>query len=363
MFQRHHHLGVGLAFLDRAEELRRLAGALQRRTPVLLVVYGRRRCGKSTLLQRLIRPGDIYFLADERERSLQIQALAESVDGVLSGFSAARYPSWASLIDTLSARLGGGRCLFIDEFPYLVRQAPELPSLIQREIDRPASAGFSWVLCGSAQRMMQGSVLDRTAPLYGRAREIIQVRPLAAGWIAEALRLDPIAAVRAYAVWGGIPRYWELAAEHSSTRGAVRELVLDRNGVLHEEPLRLLRDDMRSPVQAYSLLSLVGAGCHRLSEIAVRVGKPAGSLTRAGRFDRAGIDPARDPVGGGQPLHQAHALPAPGPIPPVSHRVRAAPPGLARAGSDGSSSPALRRALRRARRQSVGGSRQGVGAR
>jgi hypothetical protein len=85
----------------------------------------------------------------------------------------------------------------------------------------------------------------------------------------------------AYAAWGGVPRYWELARAHASLWDAVRELVLDRHGVLHDEPAGLLLDDMRAAGQAYSLLSLIGGGCHRLSEVAARMGKPAGSLTRA----------------------------------------------------------------------------------
>lgn len=269
-----------LPFLDRVDELRRLARALRGPEATLVVVYGRRRCGKSTLLQKIVGRQDVYFLADERERPLQIQSLAEAADGVIHGFSAARYPSWAAVLETLAARSGGGLRLFLDEFPYLVKTSPELPSLIQREIDKPGAKTLSWVLCGSSQRMMQGLVLDRTAPLFGRAREVIQVRPLGAGWIGEALRRDPVGAVQAYSVWGGVPRYWELAAEFQTTRDAVRELVLDRNGVLHGEPFRLLLEDMRSPVQAYSILSLVGSGCHRLSEIAARMEKPAGSLTR-----------------------------------------------------------------------------------
>ena len=96
----------------------------------------------------------------------------------------------------------------------------------------------------------------------------------------EALGLSAKEAVEAYSVWGGVPRYWELAKSHAATRDAIGTLVLDRNGVLHEEPARLLQDEMRSSVQAQSLLSLIGSGCHRLSEIAGRLGKPAGSLTR-----------------------------------------------------------------------------------
>ena len=86
--------------------------------------------------------------------------------------------------------------------------------------------------------------------------------------------------VVAYAVWGGVPRNWELAADYDSTGEAVAALILDRNGVLHGEPLRILLDDMRSPVQSNSLLALIGAGCHRLSEIGSRVGQPATNLSR-----------------------------------------------------------------------------------
>ncbi|MDO8835587.1 MAG: DUF234 domain-containing protein [Vicinamibacterales bacterium] len=128
--------------------------------------------------------------------------------------------------------------------------------------------------------MMHGLVLERTAPLYGRALEILKIEPLKAGWIRDALGLEGEKAVEAYAVWGGVPRYWELASPFRGLDEAIRELVLHRNGVLHEEPMGLLLDEMRSAVQPYSLLSVIGQGCHRLSEIAGRLGKPATSLTR-----------------------------------------------------------------------------------
>jgi AAA+ ATPase superfamily predicted ATPase len=129
--------------------------------------------------------------------------------------------------------------------------------------------------------MMQGLVLDRTAPLFGRAREILKIAPLRAGWIQRALHLnDPVQAVEAYAVWGGIPRYWELAGDHPDLATAVRSLVLSPLGVLYEEPSRLLLDDLRDTAQATSILALIGQGCHRISEIAARMGKPATSLGR-----------------------------------------------------------------------------------
>jgi hypothetical protein len=129
--------------------------------------------------------------------------------------------------------------------------------------------------------MMQGLVLDRTAPLFGRATEILKISPLPAGWIEEALHPPtPESAVEAYAVLGGTPRYWELAGDHPDLPTAIRSLVLSPLGVLFEEPSRLLLDDMRDTTQAASILSLIGQGCHRISEIAARLGKPATALSR-----------------------------------------------------------------------------------
>lgn len=269
-----------LPFLDRSEEERRLRRFLSGPGGRLAVLYGRRRCGKSTLIQRVAGERVLYFLADQRDAALQIEALATEAGRLLPEFGAARYASWDALLATLDARLDEPLNLLLDEFPYLVGAAPELPSLLQRYLDRPGEKRLSFLLCGSSQRMMQGLVMDRTAPLYGRAQEILKVEPLEPGWTAEALGVTVEAAVEAYAVWGGVPRYWELARGFGSLREAVRELVLDRRGVLHDEPASLLLDDLRTAGQAYSLLSLVGGGCSRLSEIAGRMGKPAGSLTR-----------------------------------------------------------------------------------
>ena len=267
-------------FFDRQDEIRRLRAALSAAPPVLVVIYGRRRCGKSSIMRRVVGPRDVYFLASQNDSALQRAALASEISRVVRGFDEAVYPSWDALLRSLAERTARRVSLFIDEFPYLVQTSSELPSVLQGFLEGTGAARVNLVLCGSSQRMMHGLVLDRTAPLYGRAREILKVRPLAAGWIREALELAGDKAVEAYAVWGGVPRYWELARDYRSLEAAVEALVLDRNGVLHEEPLRLLLDDMRTAGQAHSLLSLIASGCHRLSEIAGRMEKPAGMLTR-----------------------------------------------------------------------------------
>ena len=268
-----------LHFLNRTREIAKLTRTLNSTEPALIVVYGRRRCGKSTLLQRISRKEDIYYLADQQEAPLQIKSLAAEISRQIAGFDQVVYPSWDVLFQAVQNQAKQGATLILDEFPYLVEKSPELPSILQRQIDSRQNR-VHLIICGSSQRMMQGLVLDSTAPLYGRAMEIMKLRPLEAGYLSDALDLDPIATVEAYSIWGGVPRYWELAKQFSSIEIACKELVLDRDGILHDEPMRLLLDDMRGAGQPHSLLGLIAGGANRLSEIAGKIGKPATSLTR-----------------------------------------------------------------------------------
>ena len=87
--------------------------------------------------------------------------------------------------------------------------------------------------------------------------------------------------VEHYAAWGGIPRYWELAAEESGAAvRRIERLVLDPLGPLHREPDRLLLEEVPSAVEARPLLDAIGGGAHRVSEIGGRVGRPATSMSR-----------------------------------------------------------------------------------
>jgi uncharacterized protein len=271
-----------LPFLDRREEARRLRGLFDRAEGSLGVLYGRRRCGKSRLLREILPAGRfVYYVGDDREGNLQRASLATEIGRLLPGFERVTYPDWEALLERWWSAAPSGSVLALDEFPSLVAVAHELPSLLQKHLDREGDRAVHLVLSGSSQRMMQGLVLDRSAPLFGRAGEILKISPLPAGWIQEALTLKlPEQAVEAYSVWGGTPRYWELAGDHEDFWSAVRSLILSPLGVLYEEPARLLLDDMRDTTQAASILSLIGQGCHRISEIAARLGKPVTALSR-----------------------------------------------------------------------------------
>ncbi|MCO6487377.1 MAG: ATP-binding protein [Phaeodactylibacter sp.] len=246
-------------------------------------MYGRRRCGKSTLIREVLPKESIYFMAPQADEAVQRAQLANVISARIKGFDQAIYPDWESLFISLQNGLERRTppiALCLDEFPYLAKSSAPLPSLIQKMVDEMEQRSFHLILCGSSQQMMQGMVLDSTAPLYGRSNEILKIAPLEAGWLMDSLNCLAAQAVEEYATWGGVPRYWEIRQEYDTYEEAVKEAILDRLGILHEEPIRLFLDDMRESVQAYSILAVVGKGSHKLSEIAGRLNKPATHLAR-----------------------------------------------------------------------------------
>ena len=269
-----------MGFINKIQDLERINHLLGRKESMLLVLYGRRRIGKTRLLQQIVSENDIYFIADQSETPLQIEAFAKIISSHIAGFDTVMYPDWESCFLTLNERLKEKITVIIDEFPYLVKNAPELPSIIQKLFDKRSELSFHLFLCGSSQQMMQNLVVDSTSPLYGRANETIKLLPMNIHWLREALNCSAIEAVEEYCIWGGVPRYWDLRVQEHGMREAVIKHILDRNGVLHEEPVRLFLDDSRDTVQMSTLITIISSGVHRLSKIASRIGKPATHLNR-----------------------------------------------------------------------------------
>jgi uncharacterized protein len=254
----------------------------------LAVVWGRRRIGKTRLLLEWSeRAGGVYTVADQAAPELQRAYFARAISQALPGFADVTYPDWERLLsrlaaDAMSAAFTGP--IVIDELPYLVAASPELPSILQRWIDHEAKrAKLRIALAGSSQRMMQGLVLSHAAPLYGRARVTLDLAGLSPDHLQTAFgRLTPTAIVEHWAAFGGVPRYWELAARRpGSARDRAVALALDPLGPLFAEPERLLLEESPPAVELRPLLDAIGAGAHRLSEIAGRLGRPATSLGHA----------------------------------------------------------------------------------
>jgi AAA+ ATPase superfamily predicted ATPase len=251
------------------------------------VIWGRRRVGKTRLLLEWARKyKGLYTVADMSSSDIQQRYLSKAVATRLPGFDEVTYSDWRSLFDRLAREALVHKWrgpLILDEIPYLIASSPELPSVLQQWLDHEAKKSrIAVAIAGSSQRMMHGLLMDSSAPLYGRATESLRLEPITPGYLGEALRLqDSVACVKAYAVWGGIPYYWELANPFGKRLDrAVDGCVLDPLSPLHGEPDRLLLEELPPAAALRPILDAIGMGVHRASEIAARLGQPVTSLTR-----------------------------------------------------------------------------------
>ncbi len=273
-----------MKFVNRVLELERLRKILGRDRSAFVVIYGRRRCGKSRLIRQVLKPEDLYFMADQSEAPFQRALFAKMLADHIRGFDKVIYPDWESLLESMNQQLSKRLTLCIDEFPYLVKSTPELPSVFQKILERKEDLKYNLILCGSSQQLMHSLVLDSSAPLFGRADEIMKIKPMEAPYLQEVISCTDMETVEEYSVWGGVPRYWELRLSEKTLSAALTTHLFSSQGILYDEPLRLFLDDMRDTVHSFTILSLIASGCHRLSEIAARLEKPATNL--AGPLDK-----------------------------------------------------------------------------
>jgi len=276
-----------MKLINRTEELERLNRVVNLNKSSLIVIYGRRRIGKTRLLLEWVKKNNgLYWVADESSSSMQRLYFSQSVNKIIPGFSDVAYPDWRSLLDRLAREaksLNWRGPLVIDELPYLVQAAPEFSSILQRFVDHGAKeAKLIIAISGSSQRMMQDAVLSRSAPLYGRANEILKLEPMNFKYLAKALSItDSIEAVEAFSIFGGIPFYWELAKDVGGNLPHIAEnIILNPKGALHDEPNRLLLSEIPSAMSLKPVLDAIGIGANRLNKIAARLEQPATSISR-----------------------------------------------------------------------------------
>ena len=277
---------------DRDAEWRGLASfAADVRTGATLgMVSGRRRQGKSYLLQALAAAaGGIYFPALEVTEAVALRLFSDA----LIRFTGAPVPPFRDWLDAIPYRfrVAGERALpvVIDEFPFLVKASPELPSVIQRELGPGGSGGASRVrllLCGSAMSVM-GGLLSGQAPLRGRASLELMVHPFG---YRDAARFwgitDPVLAVLVHAVVGGTPAYRrEFVRDDSPSDTAdfdawVVRTVLNPQTPLFREARYLLVEEteIRDPSLYHSVLSAVAEGNSTSGGIASYVGRKANEI-------------------------------------------------------------------------------------
>ena len=272
-----------MEFLDRVDERKRLLRFLQSAEGGVACIYGRRRIGKSRLLDEVLGEfaNVVSYCADRSEPALQRDRMAQDVSRLLPGFSDVAYSDWRAFFERWQREAPRGSVFVIDELPYLVEKSPELPSVLQKIADNLRKTGQKIFICGSSQRMMQGLVLDEAEPLYGRCRVILKLGPIGYGWLRKAFPgCSRLQRLEHYSIWGGVPRYWEVCQGEGDLWKTVRDEVFSPNGLFHEEPSFVLKDDLEGAAQAASVLSLIGQGSERPSEMAGRLQVPQTALSR-----------------------------------------------------------------------------------
>jgi AAA+ ATPase superfamily predicted ATPase len=246
----------------------------------LLVVFGRRRVGKTRLLTHWLNPaGGLYSQAIEGAAEIQVDQVFRDIKDRLATSIVPK--SWTELLELLSLRKGNS-ILCLDEFPYLVASDPSLPSILQHWLDHHRPKNFLLILSGSSTRMMNNLFLNRGAPLYGRARKLLHVEPMSYSAFCGARHLNPSdqESFTRFALVGGVPKYWEFVEPKASAIDLADELFFGFAPYLDQEPSRVLRDEGISGMNSVSVLEAIGRGAEKPSEIAARLGTVQTNLSR-----------------------------------------------------------------------------------
>lgn len=267
-----------LKFVNRENELSELDSAARRGG--LLVVYGRRRVGKTRMLRHWLEArGGLYSQAIEAPPELQVQ---QAFRDLRPGLETQITPkTWPELLEILAIQKRRW-VLCLDEFPYLTAVDPTLPSRLQKWIDHSLPDGCLVILAGSSTRMMHDLFLHRAAPLYGRATKLLNLRPMDYQAFCQACRQKPAIpdSFEKFACVGGVPKYWEFVENGQDTVELAESLYFDFAPYMEQEPQRILRDEGVSGLNAAALLEAVGRGAERPSEIAARLGTAQTNLSR-----------------------------------------------------------------------------------
>ena len=301
---KHNVMVHNVSFIDREDEIAFLEEAYSTDRSQMIVIYGRRRVGKTYLLLQFMKEKKhTYHLCTKGNETEQIRFLSRmigvSLDDtalVLSPFS-----EWRTLFMYLYERAKDERyLLIIDEFPYLINANTAVTSIFQKYWDEYLSkTKIMLVLCGSSIAMMESEVLAYKSPLYGRRTGQWKVEPMSfgdaarffaeSGWVEEA--------IENYSITGGVPFY---LVELDLTKNAIDNIlenVARKGKLLYDEGEILIREELRDPLTYFSILEAISSGNTKQVRIANHIGVPSTALPRyLSTLTRLGYIEKRVPV-------------------------------------------------------------------
>lgn len=261
-------------FIDREEELAFLSSHLDGQKPQLLIIYGRRRVGKTELLVQFMRRNpdvsSIYFLAGRKRWAENLRELRNKMAEALGDdlFARVEFSDYIELFSEFSKRYNEQIIITIDEFPYLHDPKHDIESMFQKIYDEILSKTKIYlILCGSSIAMME-SMLGYASPLYGRRTGQFLVEPIGfADSIKFFQKYDIESRIKTYATLGGIPFYLKMFDDRYEVIENIERTMLNKGSVLYREPEFLLREEFREPRNYFLILKAISFGNTRFSHI------------------------------------------------------------------------------------------------
>lgn len=274
-------------FFCRNDELRKLNKRYDNGNFECIVIYGRRRVGKTTIINEFCKDKPTIFFSGLLEGTAKdnLKTLSRAIYAYKEPeiIDAPEYGSFDSALDEITRLASKERIIFvIDEYPYLAKAYPSISSRLQHLIDHTwKDSRLFLILCGSSMSFMENQVLGYQSPLYGRRTGQFKIEPLTYKETAEFNPdLDYETNAYVYGVTGGIPHYINKLNVQGDFRNALLENFFDRSAYLFEEPANLLKQELREPAVYNSVITAIAEGASHMNEICTKSGIESGPCSK-----------------------------------------------------------------------------------
>ena len=271
-------------FIGREKELKALDNLYSSDKFEFAVIYGRRRVGKTALINQFI--GDkksIYFMGVESNAKQNLENFSKSIIEYTSGIAAdTAFQSFQAALEYVFKLSESERLiLVIDEYPYVARSSKSLASTLQMLIDKyKDTSKMMLILCGSSMSYMEDNVLAYKAPLYGRRTAQMKILPFDFEESCRYLKnLSGEDKALIYGIVGGTPQYLIQMNDRLSVEDNIKNTYLNPISFLFEEPTNLLKQEVREPAIYTAIITAIATGASRMSEISTKVGEDTNVCT------------------------------------------------------------------------------------
>lgn len=266
-----------MQFVGREREFNDLNKMYEENKFHLFVLYGRRRVGKTTLLNEFCKKKEsIFYSAEQSNNKLNLEKFSNLVFSHYNETTLEPFSSWTNAITYIKEKQNGERIVIvIDEFPYLVKNNRSLLSELQHLIDHSLQdSKIFMVLCGSYMGFMEKEVLGSKSPLFGRRTAQLHMKPFD---YKTSLKFMPNYnnedKLKLYGAFGGTPLYLEQIDGKKSFEENISNSFLRVTAYLYEEPLLLLRQEVKEPGIYSAIIEAIAGGASKSNEIATKIGE------------------------------------------------------------------------------------------